>query len=73
MAALLTLESTGPRGEKLAMEAGLVAEIPVGWDAEFDCATFDADGLEQDELQTIVFETLAGLDAGWRSHLRVAE
>ena len=70
---LLTLEATGPRGEELALEAGRVADIPVGWDPEFECATFDADGLEGAELEGVVFDALGGVDPGWREHLRVAE
>jgi hypothetical protein len=70
--AILTLEAIGPRGEELAMRAGGNREIPVGWDEEFSCATFDSD-LDADELQTVVFEELARLDPDWESHLRVAE
>jgi hypothetical protein len=70
--AILTLEAIGPRGEELAMQAGDNRAIPVGWDAEFSCATFDSD-LDAGELQTVVFEELARLDPDWQSHLRVAE
>jgi hypothetical protein len=70
--ALLTLEAIGPKGEELALQAGDKHDIPVGWDSEFSCATFDSD-LEQDELETIVFEELGRLDPEWKSHLRVAE
>jgi hypothetical protein len=70
---LLTLEAIGPNGEQLAMAAGKKRDIPVGWDAEFACATFDADGVDDDELQTIVFEELADIDPDWRSQLKVAE
>ena len=72
MGAILTLEAIGPRGEELAMKAGDNRDIPVGWDSEFECATFDSD-LEADELRTIVFEELASIDSEWESHLRVAE
>lgn len=71
--ALLTLEKIGPNGEQLAMTAGAKADIPVGWDAEFECATYDADEIDDDELQTILFETLADIDADWQTHLRLAE
>ena len=54
------------------MKAGENRDIPVGWDEEFSCATFDSD-LEADELQTVVFEELARIDPEWESHLRVAE
>jgi hypothetical protein len=70
--AILTLEAIGSRGEELAMKAGENRGIPIGWDAEFSCATFDSD-LEEGELQTVVFEELTRLDADWRSHLLVAE
>jgi hypothetical protein len=71
--ALLTLEAIGSDGEKLAMAAGDAAGIPVGFDPEFECATFDADGYDDDELETVVFEALDDLDADWRTHLRIAE
>ena len=70
---LLTLEATGPEGERLAMAAGEKRDIPVGWDEEFQSATFDADGVDDDELQAVVFEELEDLDSDWRNHLRVAE
>jgi hypothetical protein len=73
MAALLTLESIGPRGEELAMQAGEATDIPVGWDSEFECATFDAESLEEAQLQETVFAALAGLDPDWQTHLRVAD
>ena len=71
--ALLTLEAIGPNGEQLAMTAGAKRDIPVGWDAEFECATFDSDELGEDELQTVIFEELADLDSDWQQHLRIAE
>ena len=70
---LLTLNATGPRGEELAMEAAKITEIPVGWDEEFDAATFDADAYDEAELQGIVFDALRGIDPDWRSHLELAE
>ena len=70
--ALLTLEAIGPSGEELAMKAGDLTEIPVGFDPEFQCATFDSD-LPEAELQAIVFDALAGVDPGWQSHLKIAE
>ena len=71
--ALLTLEAIGPKGEQLAMDAGKVTEIPVGYDSEFECATFDSDSLEDEELQAVVFDALGGIDPDWRAHLRIAE
>lgn len=72
MPSLLTLEAIGPRGEELAMKAGDNRDIPVGWDGEFRCATFDSD-LDEDELRTVVLEELARIDPDWASHLREAE
>ena len=73
MAAILTLEAVGPKGEALAMEAGAAIGVPVGFDPEFECATFDSSDHEGDELQAAVFETLAGIDPDWQSHLRIAD
>lgn len=69
---MLTLEAIGPNGEQLAMKAGEMTDIPVGFDPEFQCATFDSDLLEA-ELRGIVFDALAGIDPEWQSHLRIAE
>jgi len=73
VAAIVTLEGTGPRAEELALEAGRAIEVPVGWDAEFSCATFDADGLDEGELASAVREALAALDPDWQMHLRLDE
>jgi hypothetical protein len=73
MAALLILEATGPRAEQIAMKAGEVTGFPVGWDSEFESATFDADGVDQVELQRVVFEALDGIDPDWRSQLRIVD
>jgi hypothetical protein len=73
VASLLTLEATGPKAEQLAIEAGDVTEIPVGYDPEFQCATFDSDTLGDEELLRVVFEALAGVDPDWQSHLRLAD
>jgi hypothetical protein len=70
---LLILESIGPKGEELAMRAGEVTEIQVGFDPELESATFDSDDLSEAELQGIVFDALGGIDPEWRSHLRLAE
>ena len=71
--ALLLLEAIGPEGERLALEAGRLTEIPVGFDSEFNTATFDSDELDAAELEGVVFDALGGIDPDWRSHLRVAE
>jgi hypothetical protein len=71
--AMLYLEATGPEGERLALEAGRLTEIPVGFDSELNTATFDSDELDEAELEGVVFDALGGIDPDWRSHLRVAE
>ena len=71
--ALLFLEAIGPEGERLAVEAGRLTEIPVGFDSELRTATFDSDELDAAELEGVVFDALGGIDPDWRSHLRVAD
>jgi hypothetical protein len=71
--ALLFLESIGPEGERLALEAGRLTEIPVGFDADLGSATFDSDELGEAELEGIIFDVLAGIDPDWRDHLRPVE
>jgi hypothetical protein len=71
--ALLFLEATGPQAEELAIAAGKATEIPVGYDADFQSATFDSDAHDETELQALVFDALDGIDPAWRTHLRVAE
>ena len=66
---MLILKATGPRGEELALDAGKITEIPVGYDSELDSATFDSDAYDEAELQGIIFDALGGLDPDWRSHL----
>lgn len=73
MPAILTLEAIGPKGEKLAEQAGDALDIPVGFDPEFECATFDSDEHGEDDLQSAVFDALDGIDPEWHSQLRVAE
>ena len=70
---MLFLEAIGAEGERLALEAGRLTEIPVGFDSELSTATFDSDELDDAELEGVVFDALGGLDPDWRSHLRVAE
>jgi hypothetical protein len=70
---LLILSATGPRGEELAMEAGKVTEIPVGFDSDLESATFDSDAYDEAELQGIIFDALGGIDPDWRSHLELSE
>ena len=71
--AMLILEAIGPRGEELAMAAGKARDIAVGWDSEFDSATFDADGIDDEELQAVIFEELDAQEPEWRSHLQLVE
>jgi len=70
---MLFLQSIGPKGGELALEAGKVTEIPVGFDPDLESATFDSDAYGEEELQGIVFDALGGLDPEWRSHLELAE
>jgi hypothetical protein len=70
---MLILEAIGPRGEELATAAGKARDIAVGWDSEFDSATFDADGIDETELEAVVFEELDAQDPEWRSHLQLVE
>ena len=70
---MLILEAIGPRGEELAMAAGKARDIAVGWDPEFDSATFDADGISDSELETVIFEELDAQDPEWRTQLQLVE
>jgi hypothetical protein len=70
---MIILNSVGPRGEELALEAAKVTDIPVGWDDEFDSATFDSDTYDEAELKGIVFDALEGIEPEWREHLELAE
>ena len=70
---MLILEATGDRGEELAMQAAKVTEVAVGWDSEFNSATFDSENLGDAELEGVVFDALGGIDPDWRSHLQVVE
>jgi hypothetical protein len=72
--ALLTLEATGSRGEELSMAAGDAIGVAVGFDPEFDSATYDSDEhATEAELKAAVFAALDALDSDWREHLSVAE
>lgn len=55
------------------MAAGEARDIAVGWDPEFESATFDTDEIGDDELATVIFEELDSRDPDWRSHLRLVE
>ena len=70
---MLIMEAIGPRGEELAMAAGAARDIPVGWDDEFNSATFDADGMDDSELETLIVEELDDQEPDWRSHLRLVD
>ena len=69
MSPILILEATGPRAESLATAAAKNRGIAVGFDPEFESFTFDADGVTEEELQTVVFEELDSLEPEWRTHL----
>lgn len=70
---MLILEAIGPRGEELAMAVADSHGFPVGWDSEFDSATIDADGVDDGELQELIFTALDARDPDWRSQLRLVE
>jgi hypothetical protein len=57
----------------LALAAGEAVDVPVGFDPEFQCATYDADSFDLEELKEAVFEALAELDPDWASQLTVVE
>ena len=69
---MLILEATDSEGERLAMEAGEKTGIAVGWDPEFNSATFDSD-LEGNEMQQQIFAALDEIDPTWRIHLQIVE
>lgn len=70
---MLIMEAIGPRGEELAMAAGAARDIAVGWDDEFSSATFDADDIDDAELEAVITEELDDRDPDWRSHLRLVD
>jgi hypothetical protein len=70
---MLIMEAIGPRGEELAMAAGAARDIAVGWDGEFNSATFDANGADDSELEAIIVEELDNQEPDWRSHLRLVD
>jgi hypothetical protein len=71
--AMLILEAIGPKGEEIAMAAGGAIDVAVGWDDEFDSATFDSETHGDDEFETVVTEALAEVDPDWRSQLRIVD
>ena len=71
--AMLIFEANGPKGEELAMRAGEAADVPVGWDEEFQSATFDSDSADPEELERQITEALEALDPDWSSHLRAVD
>jgi hypothetical protein len=71
--AMLILEAIGPKGEELAMAAGQAIDVAVGWDEEFDSATFDSETHGDDEFEKVVTDALAELDPDWQSQLRIVD
>ncbi len=69
---MLILEATDSDGERLAMAAAEKTGIAVGWDPEFNSATFDSD-LEGNDMQLQIFSALDEIDPTWRIHLAVVE
>ena len=71
MPALLNLEAIGPRGEELALAAGDAIDVPVGFDPDLECATFDADSLEPDDLKGLLAPYPAAGMTSWQVSARV--
>jgi hypothetical protein len=71
--AMLILEAIGPKGEELAMAAGQAIDVAVGWDEEFDSATFDSETHGDDEFEKVVTDALAEIDPDWQSQLRIVD
>jgi hypothetical protein len=71
--AMLILEAIGPKGEELAMAAGEAIDVAVGWDEEFDSATFDSETHGDDEFEKVVTDALAEIDPDWQSQLRIVD
>ena len=71
--AMLILEAIGPKGEELAMAAGETTDVAVGWDDEFDSATFDSETHGDDEFESVVTDALAEIDPDWQSQLRLVD
>ena len=57
----------------MALAAGDVIDVPVGFDPDLECATFDSDSLELDDLKGAVQVALADLDPDWETHLRIVD
>lgn len=70
--AMLILEARDSEGEQLAMAASDKTGITVGWDPEFNSATFGSD-LEGNDMQLQIFAALDEIDPAWRIHLAVVE
>jgi hypothetical protein len=70
---MLIMEAIGPRGEELAMAAGAARDIAVGWDDEFNSATFDTDDIDDSELEAVIVEELDDREPDWRSHLKLVD
>ena len=70
---MLIFEASGPRGEELAMAAADATGIAVGWDEEFQSATFDSDDHDPEQLEAAITNALAELDPDWTTHLRAVD
>jgi hypothetical protein len=55
------------------MAAGKARDIAVGWDSEFNSATFDTDEIDDSELEAVIVEELDDRDPDWRSQLRLVD
>jgi hypothetical protein len=70
---MLILEATDSMGEQLASQAANSTGVAMGWDEELSCATFDADEMDDAELQKAIYDALAALDPDWSTHLQATE
>jgi hypothetical protein len=71
--AMLIMEAIGPRGEELALAAADAQGIAVGWDSEFNSATFDTDATSDEELEAQIVAELERREPDWRAHLRAVD
>ena len=69
MSPIVSFDAVGPRAEELANGAAANRDVVVGFDPEFECFNFDADGISEQELAAVIAEELDNLEPDWRSHL----
>ena len=71
--AMLTWRRSGRAARSWRWLPARRATLPVGWDSEFESATFDADGIDDEELEAVIFEELDAREPDWRSHLKLVD